>query len=106
MTFSIIRGLSVAVVILVAACGGDSGTEQTLPDLAHNNTGSDLSSNIDGGTPDLVSTGCAQPSDTCVMNPTTHEQLINGCVAGDVVKVDITPFYPTQGYTNCALPTL
>lgn len=102
MLRSIRYGLLALSLFSLAACGGDDGTEQTLPDLASNK---DLSTaQNDGGTGGDMPAGCPQPSDTCVMNPTTHEGIINACVAGDVVKVDITPFYPAQGYVNCALP--
>jgi hypothetical protein len=74
---------------LLIACGDDSGTGPA-----------DLS-RVTG---DMAVGGCPQPSDTCVMNPTTHTDIINGCVAGDVVKVDITPYYPASGYEGCALP--
>lgn len=97
-----IRFCLLAVSLFSAACGGDDTPEQTLPDLAS-------TKDLAGNTNDLSGAGdmpvtCPQPSDTCVMNPTTHEGIINACVTGDVVKIDITPFYPAQGYDNCVLP--
>jgi hypothetical protein len=92
MQKNILMAIGALALLVQIGCGGDSNNNNNdMIDTKH----------------DMGPTECPKPSDTCVTltSTSTHKDIINGCVAGDVVKEDITPFYPTQGYTNCKLPT-
>ena len=74
---------------LVAACGGDGGTNNNgSPDMAMTGGGGDM----------------AQPA--CSMNPMTNEELLNGCTTaqtGDANKD--APYFPSLA-PNGQLPPL
>lgn len=89
-----------ACVSLAGACGGSS---KNNPDMVMPQQMGDMAV---AANPDMVPSCATAPTINCSDNPTTHEEIINGCVGSDVTKVDVTPFYPAMGYQDngCKLP--
>ncbi len=57
---------------------------------------------VDAGNVDSGNSADSGPTD-CVMNPTTHAEIINGCT--DAVKITKNPTLPLQ-YSDGGLPPL
>lgn len=58
-----------------------------------------------GGSGGSGGAGGSTPSDDCVENPTTHKDIINGCVADDVEKITPNPTLPKLN-SDGSLPAL
>lgn len=102
MLKKIAMAASALALAFTVGCGDDGGNNNNqLPDLSR-----PASTDMAGmpGNPDMTPGECAKPSDSCVMNPTTGKDILNGCTGNDVTKEDITPYFPANGYANCMLP--
>ena len=76
-----LRLIAALSVVLVAACGDDNGGT-----IAPKDASVDAAAVIDGGIADASPTFDA----SCFTNPTTHNELINGCTDAQPMAKDPT----------------